>query len=422
MLDVLRVRDFRLVAVADLLSGLGDWLLLVAAPYFVLRLTGSTMATGLTLAAETLPALVLGPVAGVFADRCDRRRTMLAIDVLRAATVALMLLVHHPGQVWLIYVALIGESGLGQFFDPARRALIPALVGRGPRLAAANSLTALVSGTVRLVGGPAGGALYALAGFGPVVALDAASYLASAILIAAIRHRPGPVSPQRQRGTVLRRFADDLRAGAAHLRVTPGLPVVFATAAIFLLGNAALTALLVPFTGTVLHAGAGTLGMLFAALGVGYLAGAPLSRAAAARFSDRRVMITSLAALSAVFAVTFHTHDIGWALVLFVLIGPPGVCFLVAVDTYLARRTPDALLGRVGSAYGMIQAAATLAGMLGGAVLGQQVGIGVTADLAALCVAVSAAVALLIPRHSTADSLDASKSSLAAPPERSADC
>ncbi|MFD8810461.1 MFS transporter [Streptomyces sp. NPDC059627] len=403
MFDVLRVRDFRLVTAADLLSSLGDWLLLVAAPYFVLRLTGSTLATGLTLAAETVPALLLGPVAGVFADRWDRRRTMLAIDVLRAATVALMLLVHHPGQVWLIYAALIGESGLGQFFGPARRALVPVLVGRGPRLAAANSVAALVSGTVRLVGGPAGGALYALAGFGPVVALDVASYLVSAILITAVRHRPEPAPAQRDGSTVVSRFTSDLRAGAAHLRATPGLPAVFATASVFLFGNAALTALLVPYTGTVLHAGSGTLGLLFAALGAGYLAGAPLSRAAAAHLSDRTVMISSLAGLSAVFAVAFNTHDMAWALVLFVLIGPPGVCFLVTVDTCLARRTPDALLGRVSSAYGMLQAAATLAGMLGGAALGQRAGIGITADLAALCVAVSAATALLTPRRTTAD-------------------
>src|SRR3954447_15838356 len=83
--EVLRVRNYRLVATADLLSSLGDWLLLVAAPYFVLRLTGSTLATGLSLAAETVPSLLLGPVAGVFADRWDRRRTMLAVDLSRAA-------------------------------------------------------------------------------------------------------------------------------------------------------------------------------------------------------------------------------------------------------------------------------------------------------------------------------------------------
>ncbi|MFL5993506.1 MAG: hypothetical protein ACJ736_04175 [Streptomyces sp.] len=99
----------------------------------------------------------------------------------------------------------------------------------------------------------------------------------------------------------------------------------------------------------------------------------------------------------------------GKPLVLLVLIGPSGVCFLVTIATYLARHTPDALLGRVRSAYGMVQAAATPAGMLGGAVLGQRLGIATTADLAALCVALSAAAALLVPPTITVDGLDAGK-------------
>ncbi|MFC1403464.1 MULTISPECIES: MFS transporter [Streptacidiphilus] len=403
MFGVLRIRDYRLLATGQLLSSLGDWLLLVAAPFYVLRLTGSTLATGLSLAAGTVPALLLGPVAGVFADRWDRRRTMLTADLLRAAAVALMLLVHRPDQVWLIYLALLGEASLSQFFTPARKALLPVLVGRGPQLGAANSLAALVSGTVQLLGGPLGGALYALVGFAPVVAFDAVSYLASAVLITAIGHRTAAAEPRRRSGTALQRFTGELRAGAARVRSTPGLPVLFTVAAVFFLGNAALTALLVPYIGAVLHAAAGTLGWLFAALGVGYLAGAPLSRSVTTRFPPRTVVIGSLAALAAVFAATFNTHDTAWDLFLFTLIGPPAVCFLVTVDTSIARQTPDHLLGRVSSAYGMAQAAATLVGMLAGSVLGQQIGIGPTMDLAALTVAASAAAALLMPRHIAAE-------------------
>ncbi|MEY9864116.1 hypothetical protein ABH935_009770 [Catenulispora sp. GAS73] len=64
MLGTLHNRDYRLILTGQLLSSIGTWLLLVAAPFFVLRLTGSTMATGLSMAAETVPAVLLGPVAG----------------------------------------------------------------------------------------------------------------------------------------------------------------------------------------------------------------------------------------------------------------------------------------------------------------------------------------------------------------------
>ena len=145
MLGALRIRDFRLILASQLLSNTGDWLLLVAAPFFVFELTGSTMATGLTLTAESVPAILLGPVAGVFADRWDRRRTMIATDLLRAAAVLSMIAVHSRGGIWIVYAALTVEAAFSQFFNPARRALVSNLVGRGPELSAANSTSSSYS-------------------------------------------------------------------------------------------------------------------------------------------------------------------------------------------------------------------------------------------------------------------------------------
>ena len=89
MLEALRIRDFRLLWGAGVISSLGSWLLVLAIPAHVYLVTRSLAATGLTVAADYLPMLLLGPVAGVLADRWDRRRLMLATDVFRAAAVAL---------------------------------------------------------------------------------------------------------------------------------------------------------------------------------------------------------------------------------------------------------------------------------------------------------------------------------------------
>ncbi|MFE2431990.1 MFS transporter, partial [Streptomyces sp. NPDC059373] len=251
MFRALSIRDFRLIATGQLLSGIGDWLLLMAAPYFVLRLTGSTLATGLSLAAGTVPALLIGPIAGALADRWDRRRTMIATDLARMAAVSVMLLVHHPGQVGLIYIALVVESCFSQLFGPAAGALIPAVVGRGPQLAAANSLGALVTGLVRLVGGPLGGALYALFGFATVVCLDAVSYAASAVLVTLLRYRPDPIGEAASASSrrPVHRLLGEIRAGLGHVRHSPGLRALFGAAALFGFGNAILTALVVTLRG-----------------------------------------------------------------------------------------------------------------------------------------------------------------------------
>ena len=111
MLQALRTRDFRLPWGGGLISALGSWLLMLAIPTHIFLVTRSLRATGLTVAAEYLPLLVLGPVASVFADRWDRRRLMIATNLFSAAAVAVMLLGTSPGRYWVLYVALIAENG-----------------------------------------------------------------------------------------------------------------------------------------------------------------------------------------------------------------------------------------------------------------------------------------------------------------------
>lgn len=93
MFAVLGQRNFALLWVGQVVSLIGDWVLLIALPFYVYALTGSVLATGAMFIAETLPRLVLGSLAGVFVDRWDRRWTMIVADVLRA----LILLEGAPG-------------------------------------------------------------------------------------------------------------------------------------------------------------------------------------------------------------------------------------------------------------------------------------------------------------------------------------
>ncbi|HEU5331440.1 MAG TPA: MFS transporter [Actinocrinis sp.] len=392
MLAVLRIRDFRLMATGRLLSSLGDWLLVVAAPFYVFRLTGSALATGCALAVETAPALLLAPAAGLHADRRDRRSTLIAADLLRAAAVASMASVRHGGQVWAIYAALFAESSVTQFANPAWRAVVPAVVGRGEALSAANSVSSLIGGVVRLLGGPLGGALYAVTGFRTVVALDAASYLASALACTLLRYRHARDAEVPPPGSAPGSPAGDLREAVGHIRGAPGLPALIATAAIFFGGNGMLTAILIPYVSADLHAGSTTIGLLFCALGVGYLAGSGVSRYAARR-DDRTVLVVSLACLAGVFVAAFSLHSTAWDVALFTLIGPPAACFLVTTDTRLTRATPDRLMGRISAAYNLAQSATEFVGMLAGAVSAQRIGPTATAYLAAAVIAGSAVLA-----------------------------
>jgi MFS family permease len=162
MFEALRIRDFRLMWAGGLVSALGSWLLTLAIPAHIFLVTGSLRATGLTVAAEYLPLLVLGPVAGVCADRRDRRRLMIGTNLFCAAAVMTMLLGLAPGRYGVLYAALVAENAGIVLSRPAGQARTPAVVGTGSLLTSANALNAATSGVVRLVGGPLGGVLLAL--------------------------------------------------------------------------------------------------------------------------------------------------------------------------------------------------------------------------------------------------------------------
>ncbi len=188
MLSVLRQRNFALLWCGGLISMTGDWLLLIGLPVYVYALTGSTWVTGSVFIAGFVPEILLGSVAGVFADRWDRRRTMLVSTLLQALALLPLLAVSSRGQLWLVYAVQVVASVLSQFFAPAENALLPRVVGPAPEdLLAANALLSLGANLARLVGSPLGGVVAALLGLRGIVLLDAASFLVAAALIAPVR-------------------------------------------------------------------------------------------------------------------------------------------------------------------------------------------------------------------------------------------
>src|SRR5690349_199439 len=219
MLQALRIRDFRLLWAGGLISSLGSWLLTLAIPTHIFLVTGSLRATGLTVAAEYLPLLVLGPVAGVFADRWDRRRLMTGTNLFCAGAVAAMLLGTAPGRYWVLYAALVAENAGIVLYMPAWQARTPAIVGTGQLLNSANALNSVGSGTVRLIGGPLGGILLAAWGARWLIGIDAASYLMSAaamFMTSAAGREPGG-----RETTTIGTVARDLVHGTRVLRRQP---------------------------------------------------------------------------------------------------------------------------------------------------------------------------------------------------------
>lgn len=394
MLLALRVRDFRLLWGAGLVSAAGTWLLVLAVPAHVFVVTRSLAASGLTVAVEYLPFLLLGPVAGVLADRWDRRRLMIAADVFRAGAVATMLAGASAGSYWVLYVALVAESAGTVVFTPALRARTPEIVGTGSVLTSANALNSVSDGVVRLVGGPLGGVLLAVLGFRALVAADAASYLVSAVALAMTSRLPGR---RAARGGGLREICRELVPGVRVLRGQPVARALFVVTSVFLAANAALSAVVVPF-GVERLGGSRQTGLLFAALGAGFLAGAPVIRVLLDRCQPRRLLAATLAATAAAFILLFRSSSLAAALPAAVAVGMSGSMSLVVPQTAVQRVVPNAALGRVSAVFGAGGAAATLLGALAGPALAQAIQLsGVAAAGSAATFAAALLAYLLVP-------------------------
>jgi MFS family permease len=269
-------RSFRFIWLGQVVSLLGDWFNSVALLVLVHRLTGSGLMVGGVFIARMLPAFFLGPVAGVVADRLDRKRVMIASDVLRAGVVLLFLLVRDGGDIWLLYGILFLSMSISSFFDPARSAAVPGIVSR-KQLLVANALGGATWSVMLAFGSALGGVVVASAGFRMVFLLDSATFLLSAWFISQARV---PRAHLRHKKKMRWLGFEDMFRGFAFLGHNP---VVLATVLVktgwgiagglmlllTLFGEEVLAG---PFSGEI------TLGLLFAARGVGAAVGPILVR------------------------------------------------------------------------------------------------------------------------------------------------
>jgi MFS family permease len=372
VLTVLRQRDFALLWSAGLVSYTGNWMLGIALPVAVYELTGSPLATGGVLVANKLAALVLGSIAGVFVDRWDRKRTMVIAALIQALILLPLLAVDSNNRVWIVYVVAAGLSAVGQFFRPAENALLPRLVGQ-EHLVPANALNALNDNLSRLAGPALGGLVMVWIGLDGVVAVDAASFLVAAGMIASIATRTEPErDPQPDAGTVTRTGAAVWHEWLAGLRLVwrhPVLRVVFAVFAIASLGEGVMQTAFWAYVDQALDGGSREAGLLLSAQAIGGFVGV----AVVGGWGRARPPLSLLGWGSIglglcdlmVFNYPAFVSGIWLGLVFMAIGGLPGTAFTTGYVSALQAETDDAYRGRV---FGALFATSALF-MIGGAAI-----------------------------------------------------
>ena len=248
-------RDFAKLWAAQLVSLLGDWFSTIVISALIVTYTEGSGYQGLAvsafLIARLVPPLLMRPLAGVLADRFDRKRLLIASDILRAlAVLGLLFATQSPDYLPLIYVFVIIQFLVSSIFEPARNAILPSILYRH-QLVIGNTLSSVTWSAMLAIGAITGGLVAELLGTQAALLIDAMTFVVSALLVAAvvIPEKPRSEIGRTKRAVVdksKRTFGDGLRylirhpEAAAALFVKMGISIPSVDTVLIIYGNAGL--------------------------------------------------------------------------------------------------------------------------------------------------------------------------------------
>ncbi|MEV5874201.1 MFS transporter [Streptomyces sp. NPDC052101] len=347
MFSSLRIRNYRLFFIGQVVSNTGTWMQRIAQDWLVLSLTGSSAAVGITTALQFLPMLLFGLYGGVLVDRLSKRPTLLATQASMAVAglaLAALTLTGHV-QVWHVYVAAFAV-GLATVLDnPARQSFVSEMVGP-EQLQNAVSLNSANFQSARLVGPAVAGLMITSVGTGWAFLANGLSFVAPITGLLLMRARELHVVERAPRGK------GQLREGLRYVAGRPELiwPIVL----VGFIGTFGFNfpVWLSAYAEQVFHAGAGAYSLFNTLIAAGSLVGALL----AARRGTARLRILTAAALAfgALEVVAALAPSYWLFALLMVPIGIFGLTVNVTANTAVQMATDPAMRGRVMSLFMMV--------------------------------------------------------------------
>jgi MFS family permease len=340
--DIVRSPRYFPLWMGQLVSSFGDTLHYIALVILVFQLTGQGVAVAVLVAAEVIPILLLGPVAGVVIDRFSRKGVMISADLVRAA---LVLTLVWPQGAWHAYIVGAGLAAGNTFFNPTVQAVIPSITTEEQRLAA-NSVSWSTGRLVQIFGAAVAGGTIAIVGTGPAFVINAVTFAVSALFIMRLRIPPhaGQIGQGSKRG--LRNYALDARAGltyALHDRFVSRLLVVQSLAS---LAVGATGAMLVVLSERHLGLPPSGFAWLIGAIGFGALLGPLIPNVLARDYRDARWLFVPYIIRGAGDVLIAIFTPLPLALVILFVYGLNTSTGMVVFSSTVQGAVPDEVRGR----------------------------------------------------------------------------
>jgi len=340
MVSSLHQRNYRLFFFGQLISVAGTWMQTVAQSFVVLDLTHSGTQLGLTTAARFLPMFLFGPLGGVFADRLDKQRVLYVTQTLSGLLAAVFAITvgMHTINLPIVYLLAIALGLVNVFDNPARQSFISEMVSAGD-LPNAVTLNSVAMNMARVFGAALGGVIAAAIGLALCFALNAVSFGAVLISLAAMRR--GELFPAKR----ITKEKRQVRQGLSYVRQTPELLVPLLLIAV--VGTLAWEfQVTLPLMATkVFHSGAAAYGLMASVMGAGAVVGGLIS-AARSRPRARALCLAAIGWGIAILAAS-AAPNLTLELVAMVFVGYGSITFNSMAKTTLQLAAKPTMRGRV---------------------------------------------------------------------------
>ncbi len=348
-------RNFRNLLAGQFISELGNWFNFIASLGLVRLVSeASPMAAGILFVCRLIPFAIFSPIAGTFVDRFSRRQVMIITDLARVGVALMFLLVTHPGNLWIAYLATMLLSTFGAFFDGAKNAATPNLTGKEGLLAG----TALMFSTrflLMAIGSALGGWASAIFGYEVAFLINAASFLASAYTVWLI-----PEESVREPETAERAgresFVTELKEGLLYAATNHFALTIILMNVIWAIGGGAINIVFERIGGVVFVEREGwnpdvAVALLWTASGLGLFAGMMIAHRTSIYLDRKNTNYKFIGWTLIIHGVLFAVAGVVpslWLFMFFTFISRAIIGVEYAVqETLFQRSLPDYIRGRI---------------------------------------------------------------------------
>lgn len=342
-------RNYRYTWMGQVVSEIGDYFNNIAVFALVMEKSNSGLIVSGVMLSRAIPAVLAGPVAGVLLDRMDRKRIMIASDLIRAAIALAFVLTIHQPRPWLLYVLSAGLMFASPFFSAGRAAILPVLA-TDAELHTANSITQTTQSTTATIGSLLAGYSTARLGYHWVFLINSASFLFSAWCIWKLDAPEGFRARRAASHDTPRTPFHDFHEGLAYMWSVPLMIGIAMISVGWAMGGGAAQILFALFGEQVFHRGAAGIGALWGFAGIGLILGGAIGHLAGRRasFADYKHIVTVAYVLHGVTYMLFSQVESYTVALACMMLSRVGMAITsVLNNSQLLRHTPDQFRGRV---------------------------------------------------------------------------